>query len=148
MGMRQKNTEWTLTGQTGDNLRIKINNDSNRLLFIEYTRKPQVYSDINEGVNWMYDGEQDIYSFKYLSTKYLLITKEKSNFTLEKPGRNHLNQVMKMHIISIGREYLKSCTTWRDAVRGTYHPFQHIPAQDAWPESNNEETPVNPSGGK
>lgn len=48
-----------------------------------------------------YDEKEDICIFwKYLSVRYLLIAKEKNNFTVEKPGRPHTNQVIKVNITS------------------------------------------------
>ena len=38
---------------------------------------------------------------KYLLTKYLLITKEKSNFRVEKADRHHLNYVIKVNIMKM-----------------------------------------------
>lgn len=50
---------------------------------------------IYKWINWKFE-EQDIYIVsKYLPTKYVLITKWKGNFTMGKPGRHHLDQVVK-----------------------------------------------------
>jgi len=46
-----------------------------------------------------FDEEQDIDSFKVSAHKFLINYKgEYSNFTMEKPGRYHLKQVIKVSI--------------------------------------------------
>lgn len=55
---------------------------------------------------WKLDEEQDI------DTKYLLITEILKNLLVEKPGRQHLNQIMKISITSY-----ELCTRRQDLRR-------------------------------
>lgn len=41
-----------------------------------------------------------IYIIEHLSTQFLLITKGKSNFSVEKPASCYLNQAIRVNIIS------------------------------------------------
>lgn len=79
-----------------------------------YTMKPQLINKEGmlklENHQWMlklmcdFNTEENIYIVsKNFPTNYLLISWEKrNNFTVEKPGRHHPNQVIKLNIISIG----------------------------------------------
>lgn len=62
--------------------------------------------------------EPEIDSFKvYPSTSYLLITKGKSiNYTMEKPGRHHLNTTWSKSASPVVKTY-EHYVSWYNAVR-------------------------------
>lgn len=74
--------------------------------------------------------------FKIPPHKYLLITGGESNFTMDKPGKHHLSQANKGNITNNGiiKIVLPSNMQWEQC-----HIFD-LPAQNAQPESNQEET--------
>ena len=88
------------------------------------------------------DAEWKIYILpKYLSTKYLLITKKKKkmcNFTLEKPGQHLLNEVIKMNIIN--NKTNRHVSAQAEAGKGPQHHSCNELSKDVSSESNHGNT--------
>lgn len=81
----------------------------------------QFWTDIHLGKVWW--GKRYLHSFKVLRPKILInYKKKKGNFTMEKPDRLKLNQVIKCLLSVMGQT--KSCVT------RVQHHFCNIPAKD------------------
>lgn len=123
-------------------------NDTNEWKPIELNRNPWActdgHTDIYACINWKFHEEWNIKRFKVSPHKILSDYEgKKYKFTVEKLGRHHPNQVIKVHITRMGQIkiicHLIGCTQHHCCV---------IPSINGLLEANYEEMPDEPKLGE